>query len=260
MIPILSEHPHYLLVAKPAGLFTQAAAGVPSLVEELTEQLRERDQHPGKPFLGLPHRMDRGTSGILLLARNQRALKRLNQQFQARSVVKLYLALVSGHIATPTGTYSDFLRKIEDQPKAEICNEEDQGGREARLHFRTLATSGHSTLVLVQLLTGRMHQIRLQFASRGHSVLGDSLYLDASRSAERTSPEDRFGLHALRLEFRHPQTAQPVVGTASLPPHWEALCPELFEEAAATAKRSQSEDGVQSEANYSWQIEPSLES
>ncbi|RMF41898.1 MAG: RNA pseudouridine synthase, partial [Planctomycetota bacterium] len=88
MIPILMEEPHFLVVDKPAGWLCQAPAGVPSLQRELVSQLKIRDEHPGQPFIGLPHRLDRSTTGTLLIAPNHRALKRFNAQFQSRKIGK----------------------------------------------------------------------------------------------------------------------------------------------------------------------------
>lgn len=257
VISILTEHPHFMLVSKPAGMFTQAAPGVPSLATELAEQLRIRDEHPGTPYLGLPHRLDRGTSGIVLLARNQRALKRFNQQFQARSIVKTYLATVTGSVSSEVQTFEDYLRKVPDEPKAVICGPDE--GKLARLRVRGVAEVGEHSLVQIQLLTGRMHQIRLQLASRGFPIVGETIYgteaLGASGQPASTNQHDAFWLHALRLEFRHPQNGTLTIGTAPLPERWEQL-PELHEIASPLVQRSQADDGSHPQAEAkSWALE-----
>lgn len=221
LIPILYEEPHFLLVNKPAGLLTQAVAGIDSLQTLLTEQIKVRDSHAGTPFVGLPHRLDRGTSGVVLIARNQRALGRFGDQFHHRLVQKFYLAWVEGELST-ADKWSDWIRKVPDQPRAEIVEQTETDAKLAEMLVQPLAQSLGQTLVLVKLLTGRMHQIRLQFASRGMSVVGDSLYgastLLSNDHDERLRPH---GLHALRLEFRHPQTAVPIAITAPVPDYWK---------------------------------------
>lgn len=215
MISILYEESHFLVVNKPAGILTQAVPGIDSLHVQLVEQLRVRDQHAGRPFVGLPHRLDRGTSGALLIARNQRALKRFGAQFQHRTVQKFYVAWVNGSLQENSANWRDFLRKIENQAQAEIVTADAPGARLAELQIRSICCQGNQSLVLIQLFTGRMHQIRIQLGSRGFPIVGDSLY----GSAEQFSGENH-ALHALRLEFRHPTTAVQLAVTAPFPESW----------------------------------------
>ena len=225
MLEILHEEPHFLLVNKPCGLFSQSAPGIDNLQEQVIAQLAARDQHPGRPFIGLPHRLDRGTSGVMLLARNQRALKRFGEQFHSRKVAKFYMAVVEGEMSGDEVLLSDYLRKIPEKPLAELVDPECQGAKLAQLRARPLAQADGMTLVNVELLTGRMHQIRLQLASRGTPVLGDWSY-GSSRAFGPLDPEgwrQCLALHSWRLEFRHPQTAKPFVARAPLPELWQAL-------------------------------------
>ncbi len=226
-LPIVYEESHFLLVNKPAGLFSQAAPGVPSLEEHLTAQLKQRDGHAGKPFVGLPHRLDRATSGIMLVARNQRALARFGAQFQSRKIQKFYLALVEGVLPSDVQTWEDHVRKIENQPQAEIVAPDQPGAKQAQLLVRSLLADGGRSLLLVQLLTGRMHQIRVQAAHRGFPVVGDRLYGSQSPWLDddegRDPRESAQALHALRLEFRHPQTGKQMAHTAPPPAAWQSL-------------------------------------
>src|SRR5690349_15735187 len=112
VLEILHEEAHFLLINKPSGLFSQSAPGIDNVQELLIAQLAERDHHPGRPFIGLPHRLDRGTSGVMLLARNQRALKRFGEQFHSRKVAKFYMAVVEGEMSPGRVTLSDYLRKV----------------------------------------------------------------------------------------------------------------------------------------------------
>lgn len=217
MIPILYEEPHFLVVNKPAGVLTQAVPGIDSIQVRLVEQLRVRDQHTGRPFVGLPHRLDRGTTGTLLIARNQRALKRFGKQFQHRIVQKFYVAWVHGNLQGPSQIWQDYVRKIENQPQAEIVPAETAGARLAELRVWRIAGNDEHSLVLIQLFTGRMHQIRLQLSSRKFPIVGDRLY-----GSEQAFAEDSYhALHALRIEFRHPTTAIPIGVTAPFPSSWQ---------------------------------------
>lgn len=242
---IVQEEPHFLVVDKSAGLFSQAPRGVPSLQVRLTQFLKERDGHEGQPFIGLPHRLDRATSGVMLIARNQRALKRFGQQFQSRKIGKFYLAVVEGdftkepeteNATTSTQEWVDYVRKIENEPKAETTTAEL--GKEARLNARILCQSDPTehwprlSLLLIQLHTGRMHQIRLQAATRDLPIVGDAVY--GSQLPFGSHPSDSreatLALHALRLEFRHPQTAKLTSATSDVPGDWQTL-PETIREA-----------------------------
>lgn len=242
LITILYEEPHFLLVNKPAGLLTQAVPGIESLETRLVQQIKDRDSHSGKPFVGLPHRLDRGTSGIVLIARNQRALSRFGDQFHHRLVQKFYLAWVEGELPQEQEQrWSDYIRKITDQPKAEIVTQEAEGAKLAEMCVTRLAVAEGQSLALVKLLTGRMHQIRLQFSGRGFAVVGDEMYGSSLLLSDDPDPRQRpHGLHALRLEFRHPQTAIPLAATASLPEYWQRNA-HLYEAAQTLAARSQTE-------------------
>ncbi len=239
-LPIVYEEAHFILVNKPAGLFTQAAPGVPSLELQLAAQLKQRDSHPGNPFVGLPHRLDRATSGILLVARNKRALAKFGEQFQSRKVDKYYVAVVQGEMPPGIHAWDDYMRKIIDQPQAEIATASDEHAKLAQLRIEPLEVVGGRSLVLVQLLTGRMHQIRLQAAHRGWPIVGDRLYGlpsasevilgDAVSEGVLETRELPHALHAYRLRFRHPQTAVPVSYCAPIPAAWSRFFPgELLE-------------------------------
>lgn len=255
-LAILHEEPHFMVIDKPAGLFTQAAPGIESVQTRLTEQIKRRDQHAGIPFVGLPHRLDRGTSGVILIARNQRALSRFGEQFHSRKIGKFYLTAVIGDFPNdPSGTHewSDYVRKVTDQPIAEICSADAEGAKLAQLTAQPLASAGGVTLLLIKLHTGRMHQIRIQAASRGLRILGDLAYGgpeffdiqdvedgDESSDAELAS----MALHALRLEIRHPQTAKQMAFTAAPPSSWDNLPKDLCTAMAECVDRSRRENNI----------------
>jgi len=228
------EESHFLVVNKPAGLLTQASPGVPSLQTELTAQIKERDAHIGTPFVGLPHRLDRVTSGAMLIARNQRALKRFGLQFQSRKIEKSYLAVVEGCLPEGELFWEDFVRKVPGEPVAEVVSADVEGARLAQLNARQIATDGTTSLVEVRLLTGRMHQIRVQAAARGHPIVGDTVYRGEipffSGDTPKTDPRLQFiALHAVRLGFRHPQSGLALHATAPLPDSWLKLSDKIVQ-------------------------------
>lgn len=229
MLEILYEEPHFIVINKPSGLFSQSALGIDNVQSLLVEQLARRDNHPGTPFIGLPHRLDRGTSGVMLLARNQRALKRFGEQFHSRKIGKHYLAVVEGRLPDQTQTLSDYLRKIPEKPLAEIVSADADGAKLAEMIVRPRVIAERFTLVDVELLTGRMHQIRLQLASRGFPVVGDWSY-GSSLSFGPLDPEgfrQCLALHCHALEFRHPQTAKPIRVTAPVSEFWQVFPDEI---------------------------------
>lgn len=269
-LTILHEESHFLVLDKPAGLFAQAAPGIESIQTRLTEQIRRRDQHTGTPFVGLPHRLDRGTSGVMLIARNQRALSRFGEQFHSRKIGKYYLAAVTGHffekpmnrepenseLRKSPNDWTDYIRKVPDQPIAEICDAATEGAKLAQLTAEPLATGGGVTLLLIKLFTGRMHQIRIQAASRGLKILGDVTYggpefFDLQDDNDPNGNEETnegelasMALHALRLEIRHPQNAKQMAFTAPPPPSWENLPRELRSAISECVDRSRRENNI----------------
>jgi 23S rRNA pseudouridine1911/1915/1917 synthase len=226
MIEILHENAWFLVINKPSGILTQAIPGIESVQTTLVKQLHERDPAAATPFIGIPHRLDRVTSGAMVVARNQRALKRLSDQFASRKVTKIYHAIVPKIKESAETTWTDWMRKVPDEARAELVPESDPDAKQAVLRFHAVEhfTLGElpASLVEIELETGRMHQIRLQFASHGYPILGDSLYGSPVQwlgaiPGERESP---IALHARKIEFRHPQNAELVSTIARYPAGW----------------------------------------
>lgn len=224
-VGILLEDGPCLVVNKPPGLLTQAPPGIDSLERRVKEYLKQRENTPGNVYLGVPHRLDRPASGALVLARHVRAARRLAEQFEARTVRKVYWACVAGEVLPAEGTWHDWLRKVPDQPRAELVPPEHPHAREANLHYRTLGVFAWGTWLEIELETGRTHQVRIQAAARGHPVLGDALY--GSQMALGPPLEDwrlrPIALHARQLHFRHPMTHAPLEVIAPTPPLWKTL-------------------------------------
>jgi RluA family pseudouridine synthase len=234
MLEILFEDSSCLALNKPAGLSTQLPPRIDSLERRLRESLARQAADRGEPvgdiYLGLPHRLDRPVSGVILFARTRRAARVISRQFERRQVRKVYWTCVEGAVKPPAGTWIDFVRKLPDEPRVEIVGADVPAAQQAVLHYRTLAPvdiggNRPGSSLEIELDTGRMHQIRIQAASRGHSIIGDSLYGAATQfSPERADPRERaIALHARTLTFRHPETKELLTLSAPLPPVWQAL-------------------------------------
>lgn len=235
-IDILYEDGPCLVVNKPAGLLTQAPAGIDSLEVRIKRFYKEREQKTGKIYLGLPHRLDRPASGAIVFARHVRAARRLAKQFEERTVGKIYWALVEGDVQPDEGTWTDHLHKRHGMAAAIVVPEDDPRGKLATMRYRVLKRGGGResfsrvaetdtaerfsekdsrplwTWLEIELETGRTHQIRVQAASRGHPVLGDVQY-GATRPFGPQYEDERLraiALHARSLSFSHPMTRQVV--------------------------------------------------
>lgn len=223
-IDILYESGPCLVVNKPAGLLTQAPPGIDSLEARVKQFYRRREGKSGHIYLGVPHRLDRPVSGAIVLARHVRAARRLAEQFEARLVRKVYWACVEGHVQPEAGTWRDFVRKVPDEARAEIVAADHAEGRPAVLRYRTIGTTAWGAWLEIELETGRMHQVRVQAASRGWPVVGDAQY--GSTLGFGVQHEDArlraIALHARSLEFRHPMTREPVSVTAPVGDAWSA--------------------------------------
>jgi 23S rRNA pseudouridine1911/1915/1917 synthase len=224
---ILFEDNHCLAVAKPAPLLTQGVPpGIPTLEAMVKSYLKERYHKPGNVYLGIPHRLDRPVSGVVVFARNTKAARRLAEQFQNRQVRKIYWAVVepsaAGELPPAEGVWEDWLLKVKEEAHGERVAADTPGARQAVLRYRRLRAGEDGVLLEIEPETGRMHQIRVQAAVRGWPVRGDALYgsrLPFGPAAER--PRDRvIALHARSLTFLHPIRYEPLTVTAPLPETW----------------------------------------
>jgi 23S rRNA pseudouridine1911/1915/1917 synthase len=220
---ILFEDNHCIAVAKPAGLLTQGVPpGIPTLEAQVKAYLKERYHKAGNVYLGIPHRLDRPVSGVVVFARNTKAARRLAEQFRDRQVTKVYWAAVEGDVQPPEGVWEDWLRKLADEARYERTEPGEPGARQALLAYRRLRACDGGTLLELRPQTGRMHQLRLQAALRDRPVRGDVLYgakLPFGPPAEL--PRDRvIALHARSLTFLHPIRYEPLTVVAPLPAAW----------------------------------------
>ena len=221
---VLFEDPHLLAVSKPAPLMTQAPAGVPSLEALAKAYIKEKYAKPAGVYLGIPHRLDRPVSGVVVFCRNTKAASRVAEQFQKHTVTKTYWALVEGIVAADEAEWRDFVRKVGDEARAEVVPPAGEGAKEAITRVRVLNRTADTTLLELTPQTGRMHQLRVQAAARGHPVVGDALYGSARPFGPAAElPRDRvIALHARRLVFEHPFRKIPVELEAPVPDYWGA--------------------------------------
>jgi 23S rRNA pseudouridine1911/1915/1917 synthase len=215
-LDIIFEDNHLLALNKPAGLPTMGVQEA-SLLTLARQYIKRRYLKPGNVYLGVMSRLDAGTSGVVLLARTSKAAARLTEQFRSRTVEKLYWAIVSGILDPPAGEWVDWVRKDEARQRMALARPDDPGAKEARLQYRRLRALDSGTLVEIQLLTGRKHQIRLQFAERGFPVWGERKYAEARRFASGMA------LHARRLVVEHPVLKTPLELCAPLPHSWRGM-------------------------------------
>lgn len=223
-LEILYEDNHCLAVNKPAPLLTQGVpVGVPTLEAMVKAYLKEKYAKPGNVYLGIPHRLDRPVSGVVLFARQTRSAQRLAEQFQKHQVQKVYWAVVDGDVSPAEGTWEDWLRKLPAEARSEVVRPGEPGGKEARLTYRRLHGGPGWSFLELRPQTGRMHQIRIQAASRGWPVRGDELYGSTQPFGPTAGParERVIALHARRLTFLHPIRFEPIDVTAPLPTIWE---------------------------------------
>jgi RluA family pseudouridine synthase len=225
MIELLLDQPPCLVVNKPCGLLTQSPPGIDSLEDRVRAFEKQRLAIEGNIYLGVPHRLDRPASGAIVFARNIRATRRLGEQFARRCVEKTYWAMVEGDVPEATGTWQDWLRKIPGQARVEVVSAQHPEGRLAVLHYRRLANSGIGSWLEIQLETGRTHQIRVQCASRGFPILGDTHYGATTPFGPPVSDirERWIALHARMLAFVHPKSRERVVAEAAPPDAWNEV-------------------------------------
>ena len=211
-IPVLLEDERLLAVNKPAGVAVHGGSGVASgLIETL------RLQRPQQPFLELAHRLDKETSGVLLLAKRRSTLRRLHELFRSGSLDKRYLVLVAGRWTRGTAHVRIALGKTSDE-RGEKRVFADADGQEAYSIFRPLAVTHNASLLEACIKTGRTHQIRVHLAHLGFPVLGDERYGDfALNRALRPQGLRRMFLHARALSLVHPETGEALALRADLP-------------------------------------------
>lgn len=173
-----------------------------------------------KSSLHVIHRLDRPASGVVLFAKNKKALAHLNQQFKDRSIEKTYLAVVKNGPENDEGTLQHFMVKNHSKNKSVALDEEKEGSKQAKLHYKVVGKIENYTLLEIQLISGRHHQIRAQLAAIGSPIRGDVKY-----GFKRGNRDRSIHLHAWKLRFTHPVSNEKVELVAPVPedPIWDAF-------------------------------------
>ena len=210
---VLYEDNHIIVVSKRAGEIVQGdKTGDVPLSDIVAAYLKEKYSKPGNVFVGVPHRLDRPVSGVVVLAKTSKALSRLNEMFRTGSVDKRYLAIVRNMPKQPEGRLENWLVRNEKQNRSYAYDKEVPGSKQAILNYRLVASSVNYHLLEIELLTGRHHQIRCQLAKMGCPIKGDLKY-----GAERSNPDGSISLHAYHVTFEHPVSHQMIDVKAPLP-------------------------------------------
>ena len=217
-LEVLYEDNHLLAVAKPSGLATMGTpAGRPTLLSMAREYVKHRYHKPGNVYLGIVSRLDAPVTGVILLARTSKAARRLTEQFRSHTVEKVYWAMVEGGVRPVSSDCIDWVGPDPRHRRMHIVGKDLPDAKEARLSYRRLSAVRGDSLLEVRLGTGRKHQIRLQFAHRGHPILGDRKY-----GSRRPWPSG-IALHARRLVVVHPVRHEPLVLEAPVPTAWRGV-------------------------------------
>lgn len=224
---VLYEDNHIIAVSKTCHEIVQGdKTGDTPLSETVKAYIKEKYQKPGEVFLGVTHRLDRPTTGVVLFARTSKALTRLNAMFQSHEQIrKTYWAIVSmdnGNRIMDKGEVrlENYLWRNEKQNKSFVVKPGTKDAKRAVLTYKAIAHSERYTLLEINLETGRHHQIRCQLAAIGCPIKGDLKY-----SAKRSNPDGGISLHARKIEFIHPVSKLPISITAPVPDDalWQAL-------------------------------------
>lgn len=203
---IVYEDNHIIVVNKKSGEIVQGdRTGDMPLSEMLKAYIKEKYNKPGNVFCGVVHRIDRPVSGLVLFARTSKALERLNRMLREGEIHKTYWALVEGKLENSEGMLENWLVSDGRLNKTFISNSNNPEAKLSRLEYKTIAAGERYTLLEVNLLTGRKHQIRAMLSGIGHPIKGDLKY-----GARRSNRDGGISLQARHIEFIHPVSKQPI--------------------------------------------------
>lgn len=224
---VLYEDNHIIAVSKTCHEIVQGdKTGDTPLSDTVKAYIKEKYQKPGEVFLGVTHRLDRPTTGVVLFARTSKALTRLNAMFQSHEQIrKTYWAIVPTNSQLPKANrLENYLWRNEKQNKSFVVKPRTKDAKRAVLSYKTIAQSDRYTLLEINLETGRHHQIRCQLAAIGCPIKGDLKY-----GAKRSNADGGISLHARKIEFIHPVSKQPISITAPVPDDtlWQALVQQI---------------------------------
>lgn len=210
---VVYEDNHLIIVNKSSSEIVQGdKTGDKTLADDVKAYLKEKYAKPGNVFLGVAHRLDRPVWGLVVFAKTSKALARLNDMFRNGDVHKTYWAICQNQPQEPEATITHWITRNEKQNKSYAYDKEVPGSKKAILHYKVVSHSEYYTLVEVELMTGRHHQIRCQLAKIGCPIKGDLKY-----GARRSNPDGSISLLARRVEFIHPVSKEPVCIESDVP-------------------------------------------
>lgn len=224
-LKILYEDNHLIAVQKRPGDISQGdKTGDIPLGDIVKEFIKIRDNKPGNVFLGVIHRIDRPTSGVILFAKTSKGLERMTKEFKERRIQKKYWAIIEGHLKQNEISLRNYLLKNNDRNRSYVVDQNRKGAKEAVSHIRVLSKGDNYSLVEVEIETGRHHQIRTHLASLGHPIKGDVKY-----GARRSNKDLSIDLLAQEIAFEHPIKKEPVKIQAENPDNklWSDLTRNL---------------------------------
>ena len=220
---VVYEDNHIVVVNKTSSEIVQGdKTGDTPLSEMVKQYLKEKYNKPGNVFIGVTHRLDRPVSGLVVFAKTSKALPRLNEMFRNGEVKKTYWAIVKNKPRLEEAELVNWIVRNEKQNKSYAYDHEVKNSKKAILRYKMIGSSDHYSLLEVNLLTGRHHQIRCQLAKMGCPIKGDLKY-----GAPRSNPDGSISLLSHRVEFVHPVSKETIVVEAPLPDDnlWKAIAP-----------------------------------
>lgn len=205
-LQVLFEDNHLVIVNKRAGDITQGdKTGDTPLSEVVKEYIKDKYNKPGNVFLGVVHRLDRPTSGIIIFAKTSKALERLNKMLREKSIKKTYWTVVKNQPKKKGDTLVNYLKKNPKNNKSTAYNKEIEGSKKAILHYKTIKQLDNYSLLEIDLETGRHHQIRCQLSNIGSPIKGDLKY-----GFNRSNKDGSIHLHARKIQFIHPVSKEEI--------------------------------------------------
>lgn len=218
---IIYEDNHIIVVNKTPGEIVQGdKTGDTPLSEMVKNYIKEKYDKPGNVFCGVVHRIDRPVGGLVIFAKTSKALERLNKMLREGQIHKTYWALVEGNPGNAEDTLRSYLKSDGRLNKTFISRDKDPEAKESVLKYKTLFRGDNYTLLEVNLLTGRKHQIRAQLSAIGHPIKGDLKY-----GAKRSNPDGSISLLARKISFVHPVSKIPIELEAPIPPTFQKFLP-----------------------------------
>jgi len=212
-LKVLFEDNHIIIVNKRSGDITQGdKTGDKPLSDVVKEYIKEKYNKASNVYLGVVHRLDRPTSGVIIFARTSKALERLNKMLRDKEIYKTYWAVVKNHPKKEKATLINFLKKNPKNNKSSVFQKEIEGSKKAILHYSVVKKLDNYTLLEIDLETGRHHQIRAQLSNIGYPIKGDLKY-----GFNRSNKDGSIHLHARKIEFIHPVTKEKVSVIAPTP-------------------------------------------